>query len=515
MGKEVTYIMIQIYDKGGRLLCKLHYSGFVRSVSSALSDCSLRMDYPCAGQGKCGKCKIRIEGEISEPNEVEKRYLTEEELKTHIRLSCQTQILGAQVHIYLPDTSELIAELDQFNMNAEKGVTSSGIGLAVDIGTTTVAAGLWDMKSQTMIAVTGTANPQREYGADVISRLQASLQGKGKLLQKGIVQCIRSLIAELCEKVQCKAEVITCGVITGNTAMLYLLRGYSVKDIAAFPFEMKYGFGEMIPAKELGLQLDCQIYLPPCISAYIGADTVCGIVASGLRANEYPSVLMDVGTNGEMVIAAGGKLWCCAAAAGPAFEGVGISCGSPALAGAVDKVTICENRLVAHVIGEKQGTTICGSGLLDAVACLLKTGEIDESGRMTSQKVRIEETSVTLTQNDIRSFQLAKAAIRAGLDTLLIESGQTPQSIKQVFLAGGFGTKLPVDSATVVGLMPKSFASKAVPVGNAALAGASALLNPHNRKLAESVVSEAKTVDLSSNMNFQQFFLNDISFEEE
>ena len=304
--------------------------------------------------------------------------------------------------------------------------------------------------------------------------------------------------------------------ITGNTAMLYLLRGYDVRDIALAPFQARHLFGESVPARELGLDwgADCQVYLPPCLSAYVGADITCGLLACDILHARGPALLADVGTNGEMALLSDGTIYCCATAAGPAFEGVGISCGSGAVPGAIDAVTAEDGALHVHVIGGGEARSLCGSGLLDAVAALRRLELVEDSGCMEENSLPLSG-SVSLLRRDIRSFQLAKAAVCAGVDTLLRAAGRAASEVETVWLAGGFGCKLSPDSAGAVGLLPRELIPAVRPSGNTAAMGA-ALLLCSRRFEAEtvSIAAAARLVDLSASPVFQQRFVEDMTLSE-
>ena len=298
--------------------------------------------------------------------------------------------------------------------------------------------------------------------------------------------------------------------------MLYLLRGYDVRDIALAPFQARHLFGESVPARELGLDwgADCQVYLPPCLSAYVGADITCGLLACDILHASSPALLADVGTNGEMALLSDGAIYCCATAAGPAFEGVGISCGSAAVTGAIDAVTVENNALRCHVIGGGTARSLCGSGLLDAVAALRRLELVEDSGYMEDDSLPLTG-SVSLLRRDIRSFQLAKATVCAGVDTLLRAAGRAASEVETVWLAGGFGCKLSPASAGAVGLLPRQLIPAVRPSGNTAAMGA-ALLLCSRRFEAEtvSIAAAARLVDLSTSPVFQQRFVEDMTLSE-
>lgn len=280
---------------------------------------------------------------------------------------------------------------------------------------------------------------------------------------------------------------------------------------------MKRLFGETFTATELSLcalQQDTQIYIPPCISAFVGADITCAILATDL-CQKNTAMLADIGTNGEMALWNNGKLTVCSTAAGPAFEGVGISMGMQGVTGAIDKVILKDGKLIAHVIGNKEPIGICGSGLIDAVACLIDMEETDETGHLINDETIITP-HVKLTQKDIRMLQLAKSAICAGMLTLTESVGLNPSDIDRLYIAGGFGNYLNKDNAVKLGLLPKSLAAVSDTVGNAAIGGATMiLLNSKIKTVAQTVARNAIVLDLSTNSAFSEHYMMGMLFEEQ
>lgn len=510
--------MIRFYHADGALLCECNYSGDSPTVSSLLKENGLDMAFPCAENGRCGKCRVRASGALTPPTGAELRHLTAAELKDGVRLACEARVCG-DAAVRLLQASRMSVETGQRLLSVPWDVDATGLGLSVDIGTTTVAACLWDRTARVMLGVQAEKNPQAQFGADVISRLDASMHGDGERLARLVTGCIARLAARLCGESGRTEAQVEAAVITGNTAMLYLLCGLDVREIAVAPFVAGRLFGDVLSARELGFcwHPDCRVYLPPCLSAYVGADITCGLLASELVEREQPALFLDIGTNGEMVLCAGDRLLCCATAAGPAFEGVGIACGGAALEGAVDRVSLTDGVLDAHVIGDNKAASICGSGLLDAVCCLLQQGVIDETGRMHADGGRFSLTEdVYLCQQDVRALQLAKGAVRAGAETLLHTAGLTADMLRRVCLAGGFGSKLSLHSAAGIGLLPDVFGDRAEALGNTALAGASLLLRSTDaRERLEALRLRAETVELTASPVFADKFMEHMSFEEE
>lgn len=469
---------------------------------------------PCGGHGKCGKCKVFAKGELSPVTEEEQRLLSLEEIEQGVRLACVTRVLGdcAVKTLSSGGKTEILTDgaLPEFQL--EPAFTRYGV--AIDIGTTTVAARLYNAEGK-LLSDASVLNPQQEWGADVVSRIEAALGGASEPLADAIRNTLDTLITELSACAGIDAKEIDGVVVTGNTVMLSLLVKENMEPFARAPFDIRRFFGETLTAEELGLSSlvpETPIYLPPVISAYVGADTTSAILATRLCKGKT-ALLLDIGTNGEMALWRDGRLTVCSTAAGPAFEGVGILMGMRGSIGAIDKVTVYNERLYAHVIGGGTPKGICGSGLVDAVAALLDLEMLDESGFLEDGICTIE-APVTLTQKDVRMFQLAKSAIAAGIETLLRDEGVDRKEITTLYIAGGFGNYLNPKSAARVGLLHSSLARIAQTVGNAALSGAAMmLLSRDARKEAETLAKSARTLELSANPTFSDLYMMGMTFE--
>ncbi len=468
---------------------------------------------PCGGHGKCGKCKVIAKGELSAPSGTELEHLSSEELERGVRLACLTRALGNCEVCNIADGENARIMTDGVLSEFEVAPAFSGYGAAIDIGTTTIAARLFDKEGRALSEAV-CLNPQSEWGADVISRIEAALGGKSQLLAQAVRGAIDRVIAELADFAKIEKELIDGVVITGNTVMLCLLTEESVEPLSHAPFEAKRLFGETVLAADVSLhslKADTPIYLPRCMAAFVGADTTCAVVSSGM-CNENTALLADIGTNGEMALWNKNKLSVCSTAAGPAFEGVGISMGMRGSVGAVDKVSLVNGKLFAHVIGETAAVGICGSGLVDAVACLLDTEELDESGFLEDEPCEIS-APVELTQNDIRMVQLAKSAICAGMLTLVETEGLSLSDVGVTYVAGGFGNYLNIANAEKIGLLPKGISKKTKAIGNAALGGASMLLlAPDLREKSEILAESANVLELSTNKIFSDKYIDGMFF---
>ncbi|MBQ3017013.1 MAG: DUF4445 domain-containing protein [Clostridia bacterium] len=470
---------------------------------------------PCGGHGKCGKCKYIIEGEISPISDTERALLSESELSSGVRLSCLTYPLGDVTVRSIDEDGGAEIVTGGALPSFEPKPTFSKYGAAIDIGTTTLAAKLYDT-SGAALSTAAAINPQGEFGADVISRIEAALGGSDLKLAEAVRGALDDLILELARGANISAADIDGVVITGNTVMLSLLVCESVEPHSHAPFAAKRLFGEALLASELGIKClgaKTEIYLAPCISAFVGADTVCAILATELCERDT-AMLCDIGTNGEMALWHGERLTVCSTAAGPAFEGVGISCGMRGGVGAIDRVSPIGGSLAAHVIGDVLPRGICGSGLVDAVAAMLELEIIDEGGYLEDDEYTILDP-VALTPKDIRMLQLAKSAICAGLLTLLDGAKLAVSDVPKLYIAGGFGNYLSFANAARIGLLPKKLARVSKTVGNAALSGASMLLlDKDMRARAESIAKSAKTLDLTSSPTFTEKYIEGMMFLE-
>ncbi len=481
----------------------------VPATQGTLLSTVIHTDAPCGGHGRCGKCRVIARGCLSEPSVAERDLLSEQELAGGIRLACKTRALG---------NCEIVAETagQKPRIVGAEGLTDpelhptfEGYGIAIDLGTTTIAAQLYDAAGN-LLGQASRLNPQSRWGADVISRVEAALGGQARKLAMSVREAVDDIIARLAAETPIDPMAIGGLVITGNTVMLSLLTEQSAVPFSRAPFEVERLFGEELTAGDLelaSLGADVPVYLPPCISAFVGADTVCAVLATRM-CDDGTAMLADLGTNGEMALWKDGRLTVCSAAAGPAFEGVGISMGMSAADGAIDKVLIINGHMEAHVMGGGAPVGICGSGLIDAVTCLLDLEILDESGNLDGSEAAIL-SPVRLTQKDIRMLQLAKSAICAGLTTLAESRGLSLAEVARLYIAGGMGNYLSPISAARIGLLPKILAGRSVAVGNAALTGAALLLLDSTlRPRASALAADAVTLELSTSDLFADRYLS-------
>ena len=472
---------------------------------------------PCGGHGKCGKCLITVKGEVSAPSDDEKRILSAQELERGVRLACRTTVLGDCTVTTAEQGKGQIVTDGRFPASMKNRPLSpafSTYGVAIDIGTTTLAARLFDGAGQ-LLSETSRLNPQSVWGADVISRMEAALAGNAQKIAKVIRQALNAMVVDLAAAAHLQATDIQALVITGNTVMLYLLTETDVEPLTHAPFAARRLFGETLAAAELSftaLHPETPVYLPPCIAAFVGADTTTATLASDLREIPETSLLCDIGTNGEMVLWHEGSLYACSTAAGPAFEGAGISMGMGGKTGAIDRVWVENGEIQAHVIGEAAPIGLCGSGLVDAVAALLDTEILDETGYLEDDPAVIS-APVEITQEDIRAVQLAKSAIHAGMRTMIKAAKLSCDGVKTLYIAGGFGSYLDVKNAGKIGLLPEELVERVAVLGNAALTGAAMLLLCTDlRASCEKLARETRIVELATNPVFVNEYVERMMF---
>ena len=409
-----------------------------------------------------------------------------------------------------------------------------GFGIAVDIGTTTVVAYLYNLETCACLGVQSTINPQVTLGVDVISRIKfCGDQPDGtEKMRSAIAICLNGLFEKLLRALELQDTDVLHIVLTGNTTMLHLVFGLSPVTMGYSPFDPASLFGFAKPAAELGLNAPAaDAYLVPCISSFVGGDITSAILASGLAAGEDMCLLMDIGTNGEVALGNKNGIWATSTAAGPAFEGAEITRGMAGVPGAVNSVFLQKGAIEYTVIGGGAPKGICGSGILDLAAIAAQTGLMDETGRiltpeeapegaarylreMEGQTAVYVDENVYLTQKDIRHIQTAKAAMAAGVLALAHSAGIGLGDIKQVFIAGGFGNFMDKESAVRVGLLHREVEDKIKSIGNAAGSGAiMALLNEGYKRESERIAALGTHVELGGDAYFMEKYVDCMYFE--
>ena len=468
------------------------------SLSELLAHTGSSISHPCGGRGVCGKCAVVIDGVVSEPNAAEQRC--------GVRLACQTIIHG-DASITLPQMLPMTQIAGGKQETISPTAPMSGkIGAAVDIGTTTLALLLYDLNNGRCLGAASMLNPQTAVAADVIGRIDAAMKGRACELQHQISSAINALMTSACSQTDISPACVESIVLTGNTTMLYLLTGKDPAALSHAPFRADCLFGQEIHLKNR------IAYLPDCMHAFVGADTTCALVASGMLEESATSLLCDVGTNGELALWHHGQLYIASTAAGPAFEGAGISCGCGSIPGAIDQVYAAEGKIHCTTIGGHQAIGLCGSGLVDAVAVMLEMELLDETGFMEEETLTLCD-GIVLKQSDIRAVQLAKAATYAGIMSLLYAADCTCDQVEHVYMAGGFGSRLNICNAARIGLIPGDLTGKIKVLGNAALDGAAQLLmNTELRQKCSAIRTLAQHVRLDGNPCFAQCYVDAMLF---
>jgi len=404
------------------------------------------------------------------------------------------------------------------------------LGVAVDVGTTKLAAYLVDLVSGRTLARRGTMNPQISYGEDVISRIvYANDHQDGRaVLQRKLVETVNGILEEMCASAGAAPGQIVDAVVVGNTAMHHLFAGLPVSQLGLAPYVPCVSDPIELRARDLGLTMapSATVYLPPVIAGYVGADHVAMLLATGLDRPGSNRIALDIGTNTEISLATGGRLLCCSCASGPAFEGAHIKDGMRASPGAIERVQIVDGHIRLYTIDSQQPVGICGSGILDAVAQMRATGVLTDSGRMVAghplvhgegrqTRLVLAEPAVSghgrevvVTREDVNQIQLAKGAIRAGIEILLAEAGLVPDDLQALIVAGAFGTYLDTSSAVRIGMFPDLPPGRFRQVGNAAGMGAKQmLLSREWRRKAASLTQRMEYVELTTHTRFHDVFL--------
>jgi len=411
------------------------------------------------------------------------------------------------------------------------------LGLAIDLGTTKIAGYLADLSDGRTLAAKGIMNPQISYGEDIISRITGVIHSpdEGVKVRKLVVEAINELAVSLCAEAGVNTEEIVEAVVAGNTAMHHLFLGLPVRQLALPPFIPAVSRALDMKARDLGLKArdlglhiapGAFVHLLPNIAGFVGADHVAMLLATEVWQAEGPIVALDIGTNTEVSLVNNGRITTVSCASGPAFEGGHVKDGMRAATGAIERLRIADNSIQYQTIEEAPPVGICGSGILDAIAQLYLARIIDEGGRMMDNHSRVRASkgqrefvlvgkkerggrpAITITQHDVRELQLAKAAIRTGIQALLEANGCSEDEIKQVIIAGAFGTYIDVASAVAIGMLPSLPLDRFRQVGNAAGMGAKlTLISLSKRAEAQTIASQVNYIELASAPNFRQTFM--------
>lgn len=488
------------------------------TVVEAARRAGISLLVPCAGRGVCGACGVRVEsGSLGEPDEHEKQGLAR--VASDIRLACRARVIGpvavrpvsgiARVERAIESDAELVA--------------------GVDLGTTNVVAQVVEMSTGRFVGRAAVPNRQQSWGADVLSRVSAALSGEGDALRQAAED---SIIEAMSAATASATGNVRSMVIAGNSAMATLLCGADVSGLAAAPFTAPHdlsvstggGLAESFP--------EARIRVLEPMASFVGGDTLAAVLSTGISGSDAPAALVDVGTNAEVALWDGSRLHVASAAAGPAFEGAGISHGGPAADGAVTSVSLDDaGALKLKVIGDGLPKWFCGAGVLSAVGMLLRSGHLnkdgtfDPDGPLAARFQRDGEgvasfdlgsggTSLLFTQLDVRAVQLAKAAIRVAFDAVCEHAALTPDALDSIVVCGAFGSGTRMDDLLDIGLLPAETAGAVSAVGDAALAGAVGLaMDPELCRRVEHVAKRAVQVELAGSGGFNADLIRRLAFE--
>lgn len=534
-----------------------------KSLLETLRENGVYISALCSGRGTCGKCRIKVtEGEVP-VSEEDRGFFIPEELEQGFRLACTAYPLAdctvyiaagqGEQEFYIPDspadgaqektdlaenTAVSPARTDGRTAGRNAGPTadenreSAGgedgqrenplreYAVAADIGTTTVAMQLIETGTGRIVKTHTALNSQRMYGADVIGRIEAAGKGKAEELRTCIRQVLCGGLDSLTEGGWIPVSRMAVGA---NTTMVHLLMGYPCESLGIYPF-LPYNIKRIEtvwPEVSGRAEQEFPVSICPGISTYVGGDITAGLYALDFHKRENVCVLIDLGTNGEMAVGNRERILAASAAAGPAFEGGNIVCGTGSIPGAVCHAEWEDDRLRVETIGGKEPAGICGTGIIEILYCLLEAELMDETGRLEepydTEGFPVDESGkIRVYQKDIREIQLAKSAVRAGLETLLAEYGITAEDVDEIWLAGGFGYEMDVHKAAGIGLLPGGCEDKVRAAGNTCLRGAAAgLMDEHGAETMDHIAGMVQEVSLSGNPKFAEFYMEYMCFEGE
>ena len=467
------------------------------NLMTALQDSHIFLDAPCGGNGKCGKCKVLLEGQ-----EV---------------LACQITV-DADMTVTVPDKAGLHMLQTGIAVNQRMDPVKEGFLLAFDIGTTSVVCFLLDGKTGAELAKSSMLNPQTAFGADVISRIQAALRGELEQETQEIRDGMTALIRQVCEASGIDPMQIGVVSVVGNPAMQQLFLGISPDNLAGVPFAPVLTEAKTISCKEiLPICTNADLLIIPDISGYIGADTMGCVLSTELYKKDEITLMVDIGTNGEMVMGNRNRMIACSTAAGPALEGANIRFGMRGTDSAIDHVWLEHGKVRCSVIGGGKPEGICGSGLIDAIAAGLEMGLLNKRGRIQNDDHIFYLTEeIYLTQDDVRQVQLAKGAIYAGILLMAKQLGLKIADIQKIQLAGAFGNYLNPKSACRIGLLPEELLDRIEPIGNAAGSGAKMLACDRELlPLTQALTDRIEFLELASLPEFSRTFAKSMNFREE
>lgn len=595
-----------------------------KTLAQLMREVGVGLDLPCNGRGSCGKCRVRVIGQLPDLTDAERNHLSSREVSEGVRLACQVVPLGdctvtsylaadtasgnilvdgvaaqqpegvsplvrkhkvsppaphmedqryhfdrvldslrtqdesvssAPLHVDrgvllgLPSTiarsgwSVTVAHTSRSIIAIEPGDTvSEHFGVAFDVGTTTVVGYLLDLNTGSQVAVASRTNPQVAHGADLISRITfASTSEQGtEMLRSEVIGALNDIIGELAKAARTRPDRIYHAVIAGNACMTHMLLGLDASSLATMPYVGLLGMTYQDESRQIGLNIHPlgPVTVLPSIGGFVGSDTVAAIITAGLQDSSGASLLIDLGTNGELVLACRGEMLACSTAAGPAFEGAQIVHGMRGAAGAIESVAFVGDEVRTRVIGGVQPTGICGSGIVDAVAELVRVGIVDSTGRLVPadeldqsvaaglvRRIQVDdrgprfvlhsdaEREIALFQSDIRQLQLAKGAIAAGFSILCKRMGISCAAIDTVLLAGAFGNYIDRSAAVRIRMLPGIAEERIEPLGNAAGIGAKMVLGSEELlNQVDGLARAIRYVELGNDPEFQDEFMDAMMF---
>lgn len=480
------------------------------------------VDAPCNGMGTCGKCKVNANSHGYELAEKELKVLSEEEVSEGQILACY-HVVDRNLEIHMEsdaaeqeiETGYEAFEVKDARYDADAYMKEHyPIGIGVDIGTTTLAVSLINLVTHEVIDMKKRINPQKAFGADVISRIMYVGSNSDSKLSALIRETIEEMALELIKDNGYNSHHIEEMVISGNTTMVYLLLDIDPAALAVSPFTTIDMAMKVCDSKELFNKVDSfKVTILPWVSAYVGGDIISGLYANHMIDKEANIVFVDIGTNGEMVLRTKDRMISAATAAGPAFEGANIRCGMGSISGAICEIHADGDGYDVETLGDAEPAGICGSALIDAVALLHKQGLVDDMGFMEKPVMFYDD--IGIYPEDIRQVQLAKAAIMAGVDVLLKEADLSYDDIDAFYIAGGFGSHIDIDNSAYIGLIPKEVTDRVKVVGNSSLAGSVRyLLEQNGADEIEAIRQKCEYVELSTSMEFNNAYVMGMTFGE-
>jgi uncharacterized 2Fe-2S/4Fe-4S cluster protein (DUF4445 family) len=514
-------IVVKVIDPSNHKETKL-YLKEGENLLEAMRAFGLPVLAECGARGRCGKCLIRVvEGRLDITVQ-DKKILSRLLLSQGYRLACMaypnqdcTVILAAAMETNYHVIAETLSQADESSIKIGNDSKAS-YGIAIDIGTTTLAFALVDLAKGNILKKHTATNPQRIYAADVVSRIKASNEGKLELFMKLTGKELLHGISILVKKEQITLSHIQKIIISANTTMIHIFMGYPCEGLATYPFNPhREGFIKTSTDEVFNISESIPIIILPAISAFVGGDISAGLLACGFDRRKKPALLIDLGTNGEIALGNKEKILVTSTSAGPAFEGGNISCGVGSIPGAICHVNIKEGKLSYETIEGALPVGLCGTGVIELTSQLLKEGIIDKTGLLIDRyfDTGYPIESIKFLQEDIRQLQLAKGAIAAGVEILIKKYGISYEELDRVYIAGGFGYHLDVKKAIDIGLLPNSLIDKTEAVGNTALSGAIlSLIDFQAEKRLNYIISIAKEINLSNENEFNDLFIQHISF---